>query len=115
MVEWSNFFASFISNLRYIHDTCTGNSMSTELYIGWPSTSESAQIVQFVDRLQFHDYSSRLYPDYGYTKTRIIDAANGCAAINKLYKLDQYFLLNMHGLLGMNIIILWDYGILLTQ
>ena len=92
--EWWNgaiSFASFISNLRYIHDTCTGNSISTELYIGWPSTSESAQIVQFVDRLQFHDYSSRLYPDYGYTKTRIIDAANGCAAINKIIQIGPIF------------------------
>lgn len=92
--EWWNDeidFASFQSNLIYIHNTCTANSISVEVYVGWPSASEVAQMIPYVERIQYHDYSPSPYPDYGYTKNRLIDCGNACAAANKVIEVGPIF------------------------
>jgi len=85
--EWWNgdgTFAQYLSNLQTVHNTVTGatHPMKVEIYIGWPSSSEMAQLLPYLERVLVHDY--RLYPDYNYTKTRLKYIGDGAQAINKV-------------------------------
>ncbi len=86
--EWWNgdvSFAQYLSNIQYAHAQSTGSTypMKVEIYIGWPDPGEMVQLLPYLERVLVHDYPPSKQPDYNYTRGRMIDIGNGCAAIGK--------------------------------
>lgn len=77
-------FEYFITTLQEMRELAHNNpyTITTEAYVGWPTTEQAITIGSNLDNLLLHAYVSEPSKSFSYTQNRLIDFATGKPGLN---------------------------------